>query len=410
LSWTALHYLHPPAAAPLTVSERVWPFVVFALLAMSCFVQVEPAPYDYALLASMGAFVLAGTRFPPGLAWPALFLALVFTGYAIGLLFAYHRYEGLLYLRTSAYLGVSTLFFAALVWRTPERMMSWLMAGALVAGVLASCLALAGYLGVPGAEAFALFGRATGPFNDPNVFAPTLILPLLYLLHHMTAGKGRNAALAMPVFLLLLLGLFFSFSRGAWLNFSLALLVFVTLSWSGSSGTQRTRFMGFAAVAVAFAVIAIGWALSMEGVRALFTERFVLAQEYDISAGGRFASMREAFKTGLANPLGIGPFQWPFIWGLMPHNVYVNVFVSGGVISIIGWAGLTIATLWTGFNAVRAAGPFRPMLVIGLAVFFGHAAQGALIDTNHWRHLYVLAGVIWGLSLAARPEGSLKPA
>ena len=407
MSWSALHYLHPPAAsasARLTLAERFWPLAVFVLLAISCFVQVEPAPYDFLLVASMGLLLLSGTRMPSGLAWPALSITLILTGYVVGTLFAYHREDALLYLRTSTYLSLSLLFFAVLVWRAPERVVPALMTGAVVAGVIASGFGLAGYFALfPGAEAYALFGRASGPFKDPNVFAPSLILPLLYLVHLMTARPARTAIAVAPFFLFLLLGLFFSFSRGAWLNFAIAALIFFVLSWTSSSGTQRTRFAAFVALAALIAIGAIGWALSMEGVRALFAERFVIAQDYDVGEGGRFESMREAFNTALVNPLGIGPYQWPYIWGLMPHNVYVNVFLSGGVMSLIGWLGVTIGTIWVGFRALGRDVPLRPVLILALAVYIGHAVQGLLIDTNHWRHLHIILGLVWGLALAAQP-------
>jgi hypothetical protein len=34
-------------------------------------------------------------------------------------------------------------------------------------------------------------------------------------------------------------------------------------------------------------------------------------------------------------------------------------------------------------------------------VFLAHALQGFLIDSNHWRHLYVIMALVWGLALAA---------
>jgi hypothetical protein len=414
LNWSALHYLNPPPAVPvprLPLTERIWPIAAFVLLAVSSFVQEEPAPYDFLLVAAMAMLLLSGTRFPSGLAWPALAVTLVLTGYAIGTLFAYHREDALLYLRTSTYLSVSLLFFAALVWRFPERVVPWLMAGSVVAGITATALALAGYFSLfPGAEIFALYGRASGPFKDPNVFAPSLILPALYLLHLTTTRPARQALLLAPLFVFLLLGIFFSFSRGAWMNFAVAGLVFLALTWSASAGPQRSRILGFTVMAGFIAVAGIASALSLEDVRALFAQRFVLAQEYDLGEGGRFASMREAFYAALVNPLGIGPYQWPHVWGLMPHNVYVNVFISGGVIALIGWLALTIATLAVGFRALGRDGPVRAVLMIALAVFVGHAVQGLLIDLNHWRHFYVAIGLIWGLVLAAPADnGPVQP-
>ncbi len=169
-----------------------------------------------------------------------------------------------------------------------------------------------------------------------------------------------------------------------------------------ANGGQRTRLAGFVLALTAIATIAIGWALTLPEVRDLFVQRFALAQSYDTAAGGRFESMQAAFWMALQHPLGIGLFQWPHIWGLMPHNVYVNVFVSGGLMSIAGWGGLTVLTIGAGIRALKLPPSLRGIAVVALASFVVHALQGFLIDSNHWRHLYINMGLIWGLALAAR--------
>ena len=41
-----------------------------------------------------------------------------------------------------------------------------------------------------------------------------------------------------------------------------------------------------------------------------------------------------------------------------------------------------------------------------LAAFAGLAAEGMIVDTDHWRHFYVIMGLVWGLMLA---KGSARP-
>lgn len=130
-------------------------------------------------------------------------------------------------------------------------------------------------------------------------------------------------------------------------------------------------------------------------------QRVALEQAYDVREGGRFDNMLAAFMAALNNPLGIGPYQWPLIAGLMPHDTYVNVFVSGGVIALIGFSGLTLLTLWTGFRALRLRPPMMDVFIVALAVYFGHAVQSFTIDTNHWRHIFIAGALVWGLALAA---------
>jgi hypothetical protein len=312
--------------------------------------------------------------------------------------------DSFLYIRTSSYLSVSLIFYAALVWRMPERAAPAIAMGLVIASIGAASLGIAGYFGViPNAEAFAIYGRATGPFKDPNVFGPSLVFPTLYLVHRLATNRVREMVLTLPLLLLFLFALFLSFSRGAWMDFAVSALIFLTLSVKTSLPWETRRLAGFTFVIGVIAAIGIVWALTVPEVRTLFLERFTLAEDYDSAEGGRFDNMFDALKMALTYPLGIGPDQWPRFSqsGLMPHNIYVNVFVSGGLLSLFGFGSLTLMTLWAGFRAVKMDPPTAGILIAALGTFAGHALEGLLIDSNHWRHLYVVIGLIWGLALAA---------
>ena len=38
------------------------------------------------------------------------------------------------------------------------------------------------------------------------------------------------------------------------------------------------------------------------------------------------------------------------------------------------------------------------------------AAEGAIIDSDHWRHYYLVLGVLWGLMAASRAYLRRRPA
>src|ERR1700688_4458216 len=99
------------AGRRLPFAERFWPASVFVLMALSSFVQHEPAPYDLLLLSGMFLFVLSGQKIPAKLAWPALSIVLVIFGYCIGAMFAQYQQDAFFYIRTSTYLSVSLIFF-----------------------------------------------------------------------------------------------------------------------------------------------------------------------------------------------------------------------------------------------------------------------------------------------------------
>jgi hypothetical protein len=58
------------------------------------------------------------------------------------------------------------------------------------------------------------------------------------------------------------------------------------------------------------------------------------------------------------------------------------------------------ATLVMGLRTVFAATPWRPYLIAAIATFVGEIVEGFVIDTDHWRHFFLLLGMIWGLSAA----------
>jgi hypothetical protein len=39
----------------------------------------------------------------------------------------------------------------------------------------------------------------------------------------------------------------------------------------------------------------------------------------------------------------------------------------------------------------------QPLFLIVFAALAGNIIEGYLIDTDHWRHFYLLMGVVWGL-------------
>ena len=58
--------------------------------------------------------------------------------------------------------------------------------------------------------------------------------------------------------------------------------------------------------------------------------------------------------------------------------------------------------------------PWQPYLIAAVAAFVGEVAEGFVIDTDHWRHFFLLLGMIWGLASAtftqARQPQSIRPA
>jgi hypothetical protein len=53
--------------------------------------------------------------------------------------------------------------------------------------------------------------------------------------------------------------------------------------------------------------------------------------------------------------------------------------------------------------------PWQPYLITAVAAFAGEMAEGVVIDTDHWRHFFLLLGMIWGLAAATLRQTRARP-
>jgi O-antigen ligase len=148
--------------------------------------------------------------------------------------------------------------------------------------------------------------------------------------------------------------------------------------------------------------VAIGGLLSIPSVQRLFETR-ASAQNYDEGESGRFGRQGYAFELALENPLGIGPLEFRNLRiREEPHNSYVNVlhvYGWGGGFAFIAFVGVTI---WRGVRFVARPSPNRLLLIPLVAVFVPLAAEAAIIDVDHWRHFFLVAGLLWGVTAGYR--------
>ncbi|GAA6156828.1 O-antigen ligase family protein [Pyruvatibacter sp. HU-CL02332] len=378
--------------------------LLFCLMAISHYVLREPAPYDLLMVATAGMLFMLGLRIPAGVALPFGLMVLVLCGYMIGGTGARYIDMSIKFLQTSTYLTLTFVFYTAVVTASPDRALKALWGGYIFAGLCAAALGIGGYLGfIPGADILLGSGRAKGLFEDPNVYGPFLVPPTIYAIWRMTT-RGVTPAVFFwgPIATVLVLGLFLSFSRGAWLHMMLSAAAFAVLaSMAPETRGQRGRIVMITILLGVMLTLAIGWAITIPEVRELLEQRLGL-QSYDTKQGGRFSGQFEALKMAMINPFGIGANNWGMLAAQDTHNVYLNVFVSGGFISLVGLVGAFGLTLVRGFKYAMH-GPRRGVFIVAFASFIGLIAEAIIIDINHWRHLYVLMGMIWGLMLAAPP-------
>ncbi|WEX78566.1 O-antigen ligase family protein [Sinorhizobium numidicum] len=385
--------LRPQLAAISLVGSGLVATAVF----LSGFVIAEPAPYELFMAGLIGLWALFGLRISRHVAPLFALLILFMVGGMLSLTVMADLATGPMYMAVSGFLAVSAVFFAAIIEDRHQRLRLIFNAWT-AAAVMTSLLGILGYFGaIPGASYFTLYDRAKGAFQDPNVFGPFLAAPVLYLVHGLLTQPIRRAPFKIAGLLVLALGVFLSFSRAAWaLNlFCVIALVFVMLL-KERSGLFRLRILVLALGGLLFVAAVLVAALQSEQVASLFSSRTQLVQDYDGGHLGRFDRHRIGFLLSMEKPLGIGPMVFSTMFPEDEHNVLLKSLTSYGWLGFVAYVTLILWTLALGFCFLLRERPWQPYLMIAWVTLIGHVGIGNVIDTDHWRHFYMLLGIVWG--------------
>ncbi|OIS93525.1 O-antigen ligase family protein [Brucella cytisi] len=374
------------------------------------FVMSEPAPYELYMVALIALALLFGLR----LTSTSLVLLALFTVFNFGGMISVMQMADVkkapLYIAVSLFLAFTSVFFAAVI-EGDHRRLKTIFNAYLLVSVPSSVLGIAGYLGLfPGAEIFTRYGRAQGAFQDPNVYGPFLILPLTWTLYRIMRGGIRDMAVYLPFCCLLMLGVLLSFSRAAWAMVPLSFaILFGVLFLQSHSNRFRLRLMVIGLLAVVTIILAILIILQIPGVGDFVRERARLEQSYDSARLGRFARHWLGMILATQHPLGIGPLEFGPMFGEDTHNIWLKAVLDYGWIGFIAFLTLTFLTLGIGCKLLFRNRPWQPYLLVAYATYLGHVLIGNVIDTDHWRHFYLLFGIIWGCAgLEYKYQLSLK--
>lgn len=364
---------------------------------LSGFVINEPAPYELFLAVAIPIWALFGLIIPRAIS-PLIVLLVLFNIGGIVSMMTMSDWDGaVIYVAVSFFLAATAIFFAAIIAARPE-LLKLLYSGYLVAALVTGLLGILGYFGaIPGAALFTLFDRAKGAFEDPNVFAPFLCLPAMWCLYNILTKPFARGLPYLGVFFVLALALFLSFSRAGWgLFVASGLLLVFSMLVTNHSGRFRIRVIALSLFAIVGLVIAILIALQFESVRDLFVVRAQLVQEYDGSRLGRFARQWLGFAKAVEHPFGFGILGFAKFFGEDPHNIWLKTLFDYSWLGFVSYATLMVWTLIAGFKILFRKRYWQPFLLCAYIVFFGHILIGNVIDTDHWRHFFLLLGIIWG--------------
>jgi hypothetical protein len=405
--------LHGTAYAPRLVTslERLRAGLLWLTGFAGAFVFMEPSPYEIASLLTIIVFAITGLTLRPAIMPLVFMLLLLNAGFSIAVIPVLAEPKTLTWVLVSWYLATTAVFFAAVLSNNTQQRLHMLTRGYMVAALVASTIAILAYFRLmPAAEMFLRFDRARGTFNDPNVLGAFLVFPILLSIQRVVSGTAAQALRACFPLTIMVTALLLSFSRGAWgqLAFATTLMLGFMLLTTRSTH-ERLRILGIVGIGAAGLAVFVVLLLAVDQIGTLFTERASLEQSYDTGHLGRFGRHVLGFALALEKPFGIGPLQFGSIYPEDPHNSYLNAFMSGGWLAGFCYLTLVGVTIVIGLRYVFVSAPWQPVYFAVYAAFIGVAGESLIIDSDHWRHYFMLLGLVWGLMIASQVYCRQRP-
>jgi O-Antigen ligase len=378
--------------------------LIWLIAASSSIVFVEPSPFELTTLCAAVIFFATGLKLRLVFMPLLLLLILVNIGYCIGAIPFMDRSEIVNWIATSWYVAFTVIFFAMVVSEDTAARLEMLRRGLIAGALIAAASAIAGYFNlVPGGhDLLTLYERARGTFKDPNVLGAFLILPALFALQTVVFDGFRKSFRSAIALCIITLAIFLSFSRAAWggLVITAAFMLALTILTSRTPA-QRSRILVTSVLAVLVAVALVAVLLSFDSIDELFRQRASFDQSYDEGRFGRFGRHILGAAMALDTPFGIGPLQFRNYFPEDTHNSFLNAFMSGGWISGVCYPALVFSTVILGFRHVLTSVPWQRVYLAIFAAFLGTVAESFIIDTDHWRHFWMMLGAMWGMFAAA---------
>ncbi|MBR1232257.1 O-antigen ligase [Bradyrhizobium sp. AUGA SZCCT0182] len=379
--------------------------MVWLVGASGAIVFIEPSPYEIAtLLASLIFFATGGLRMRLVFIPLLLALFLLNTGYTISAIAVIDRPNVSMWIATSWYMAITVMLFAMVMAEDTAARLDMLRRGLVVGAMIAASLGVAGYFNlVPGGrDLLTLYDRARGTFKDPNVLGAFLILPALFCLQSVVSDKLGKSLRNTVAFGIMSLAILLAFSRAAWGGLILTSMFMLALMvLTSRSQAQRSRIIMIAIVAAILAAALVAVLLSFDSIAQMFKQRASFDQSYDSGRFGRFGRYILGANMALDLPFGIGPLQFTRYFPEDTHNSYLNAFMSGGWLSGVCYPALVFVTALNGFRYIFVRAPWQRAYLAIFAAYLGTVGESFIIDTDHWRHFWMMLGLMWGLFVAA---------
>lgn len=398
---------------------REW--IVALIFMSSFFVKIEPALTDLFGILAIFLFIRSGLHFSRYLAAPLLLLIIYLVAGLVSVIpidIPSNYIDNKIpfqYFFVLAYTCITGGFIAAYVSANPMLNYLKIEKAYWIGATLGSLLGLAIYFHIaPVFDAINLFGdnslgiylmRVRGGYKDPNVFSTWLVFPIISMMQALMVGRIRMTLVSLGCFSVMLIALLLAFSRGAWTDAVGAAILTVLLSVIVTrSSVLRSRLVLLSFVGIIFLAIILIVLLSVPSIESAFLDRFVLVKQYDAGETGRFGNQLNSIPMLLLLPFGFGPYQFQEIFGEAPHNTFLNSFASAGWLGGISYLLLFFTNVIIGVKLIFSKSKFQMFAIPIYSTLIVMTLQGLQIDNEHWRHLYWLMGMGWGLFAALREQ------
>ena len=384
------------------IVKKIYLIDIGLIIFLCGFVFIEPSLVEYLMVISVPLLFLKGKVYVFPL-FAGMFLLLVnllnvllFVNYSLMASFEVN----FLFLVKNVYMLFIFLFFAATSLDRGKKNLLRLIFNLWTLSVLVNVLA---YLFGVFLSKKMLFGahvvnygiRFEGFFKDPNVLGPFIVVPLIYWIYRCFERCNTEI---LSIIGILFFALFFTFSRGAYLNFTIAFLfIFVVFSRRKGSNSFKPLLLSLLVILVFFIII---WILNPSifgiNVQMFVRNRLKILEPYDVY---RFRAQKEAFEIVKQFPIfGIGVGNYNTFVHYAAHNTYLRLLGEQGLLGFSAYLLFFVAVLFDrGRILIKKVerGFFEYAVIYGC--FLGILTESFFIDTLHWRHLWILLGLLFAI-------------
>ena len=371
--------------------------LLILLLSISGILLFKPPVYDILLsLTMLYWFVVKG----PGIrSWslaPCICLTVYVGFYWLSVTRSANLDGALWYASLTTFCAAMWLFYTGVLARYGLPAFHAIMRGYAATSVIGVVFGFVVYVTrFPGREQFLYNDRPKGLFVDANVFGPSLVVVLLYAFCRIITGTKRRW-LWTSIAILMSAGVFMSFSRGAWVNAAASVSLFlVLLIMSTRSASFLFKRLAVLGLGIALCVGCLYFAFSDKNEFADVARSRSKLQNYDQD---RFASHDNALQVVTDHPwLGIGPAQYVETFHIATHSLPLHILAENGIGAALGLTLFLLLTVVRSSLGIRRSQTEEGRIYFCAltALLTATMVNSAVIDTLHWRHLWLLCALAW---------------